>query len=547
MTKQLSLPICVCALVLFAFAGERASAADKPLHQRMDELVDAKTPDFSQIAAPLASDEEFLRRIYLDLTGTIPSAAEARKFLNDKSPNKREKLIDTLLASEKFGYHMADVFDVMLIERRADRLVSQNAWRGYLRASFHKNKPYDELVSEILSADGFEKDSIAPSKFYLARNGEPHQITKDVSRLFLGMNLQCAQCHDHPMVKAYRMDHYYGIYAFYNRGYVFNDRSLKRSVYAEKAIGEVKFESVFNPTVKKSTGPRLPEGKPVDEPKLPKDKLYVKAPSKRQGGVPKFSRRDQISKLLANKENVRFRRAAANRFWALLIGRGIVHPVDFDHPANPPSHPKLLDVLADEFAATKFDIKAFVKQIVLSKTYQRSSQMPKGKKIPADDTFGLAQLRPLSPEQLAWATMQATGLTDVELARLGKKANEKGVRTRLARNVVPFVRTFGGQPGDPADLGFQATLDQTLFMRNGSTIRGWLTPRTGTLTHRLLQLKTNDAIAEELFLSVLTRKPTNAEKQYVAEFLARNGKNRAQAFQEIAWALIASAEFRFNH
>ncbi|MGF1579829.1 MAG: DUF1549 domain-containing protein [Gemmataceae bacterium] len=537
----------LCAtLMLTVFAGS-AFADDKPLYQRIDELIAAKTPDFSQLAAPIATDEEFLRRIYLDLTGTIPSVKEARAFLQDKSPKKREKLIDKLLASAQFGYHMADVFDVLLIERRTDRLVNQGTWNTYLRTSFAKNKPYDQLVSEILAADGFEKNSIAPSKFYLSRNGEPHQITKDVSRLFLGMNLQCAQCHDHPLVKAYRMDHYYGIFAFYNRSYIFNDRSRKRSVYAEKAIGEVSFESVFDPTVKKSTGPRLPDGMPIKEPKLPQDKQYIKAPGKKQAGIPKFSRRDQISKLLASKGNERFRRAAANRFWALLMGRGIVHPVDFDHPENPPSHPELLDLLASEFASMDFDIKSFLKQLTLTKTYQRSSQMPTGKPIPSDSTFALAQLRPLSPEQLAWTTMQATGLTDVEVSRLGKKVTEAAVRARLGRNVGSFVRVFGGQPGDPADLGFQATLDQTLFIRNGPTIRGWLAPRTGTLTSRLLKLKNHDAIAEELFLSILTRRPTAAEKQYVTVFLKRNPSNRSQAFQEMAWALIASAEFRFNH
>lgn len=521
--------------------------AQTPLHRQIDALIEAGIPDFNAKAAPLTSDAEFLRRIYLDLHGTIPNSDDARQFLANPSPNKREKLVDELLADPRFARHMQETFDVLLMERRPDKHVKSPQWHEFLRSSFQANKPYDQLVREILAADGLDDKTAGAAKFYLDRLGEPNDITKDVSRLFLGMNLQCAQCHDHPMVNAYKMKHYFGIYAFFNRSYVVADKAKKRTVFGEKAEGEVTFESVFVPKVVHKTGPQLPGGKAIEEKTFPKGKEYDVKPSKTAAGIPKFSRRDHLAPLLASAENLQFRRTAANRFWTMLMGRGIIHPVDFDHPENPPSHPQLIDLLADEFAEMKFDVKAFIKQIVFSKTYQRSSQMPDGKELPAEDRFAVAQLRPLSPEQLAWATMQATGLTDSQRLSLGKKANEAELHKALSRNIAQFARVFGGQAGDPADLGFQATLDQTLFLRNGNVIRSWLTPRSGSLIFRLNKAKNNDELADELFLSVLTRFPTSEEKADVAEFLKDRESNRQEALQELAWALLASAEFRFNH
>lgn len=519
--------------------------ADVPLHQRIDQEIEAALPGFASKAAPLAGDDEFLRRIFLDLTGMVPSVKQTREFLKDTSPDKRAKLIDKLLASPEYSHHMQHVFDALWMERRKGKNVPDSIWETFLHDSFAKNKPFDELVRDVLSADGSDPKNRGPARFFLDRQGEPHEITKDVSRLFLGMNLHCAQCHDHPIVEAYKQDHYYGLYAFFSRSYLFNDKSKKQTVFAEKADGKVTFQSVFKPKITKETAPRLPGLSPLKEPDFPKGKEYKVAPGKDIAGVPAFSRRAQLGKMLAGLDNAQFKRAAANRFWFLMMGRGLVHPVDYDHPANPPSHPKLLDLLTEEFAAMKFDMKGFIRQIALSKTYQRSSKMPTGKELPPENSFALAEVRPLSPEQLAWSIMQATGMVEAEYSL--PKANEASVYSKLQKNVTPFINIFGGSPGDPADLGFQATLNQTLFLRNGPIIRGWLAPKTGNLTDRLMKLKDGNSIAEELFLSVLTRRPSMEEVKLVQDFLNTNQSDRSAAIQELAWAVIASAEFRFNH
>jgi hypothetical protein len=520
--------------------------AQTPLHLRIDQLLAAGKPDYEKHAAPLASDEEFLRRIFLDLTGTVPSATAARAFLDDTSADKRTKLIDRLLASPEHARHLQHVFDVLLMERRPDKHVPRAQWQDYLRSSFAANKPWDQLAREILSADGTDPKLRPAAKFILDRDSEPNVLTRDIGRLFLGRNLTCAQCHDHPLVDDYKQDHYYGLFAFVNRSFVFVEKN-KQAVVAERAEGEATFQSVFDPAkLTKTAGPRLLDGELVKEPKFDKGKEYEVAPAKDVKPVPKFSRRAQLAPLLASKDNVAFRRNLANRLWALLMGRGLVHPVDLDHANNPPSYPELLNLLADELAAMNFDINAFLRELTLSKTYQRTSELPTGLEELPRDSFAAMRLKPLSPEQLAFSLMQATGLADAERKALGKNLTEPALYARLAGNVGAFVTTFGGAPGQPEDPS-QTTLDQVLFLTNGSLIRGWLAPRAGNLTDRLGQLQEPAAVAEELYLSVLTRRPTKEEQAEIADYLKARAKDRPAALQELVWALIASAEFRFNH
>jgi hypothetical protein len=536
------------ALSLLVLLGMAAVApAQVPLHERLDTLIAAGTPGYAARAAGLASDAEFLRRVYLDLAGTIPTAAEARAFLDDRSPTRRSRLIDRLLASSDYARHFQEAFDVILMERRPDRRVPRAQWQEYLRTSFAANKPWDQLVLEILSADGTDPKVRPAARFLLDREGEPHLLTRDISRLFLGMNLQCAQCHDHPLVEDYKQAHYYGVYAFLNRTSLLAGKD-GRAVLAEKAEGEVSYQSVFDPAkITKTTGPRLPDRPLLKEPKFAKGKEYAESSANGVPTRPRFSRRAQLAVQITDRENVHFRRHSANLFWWLLMGRGLVHPLDFDHSANPPSHPELLTLLADDFAARKYDVRSFLRELVLSKTYQRSGELPaRGKELPPK-SFAVANLKPLSPEQLCWALMQATGLTDAERLALGKGAKEEALRTRLAANLGPFVATFGGQPGQPEGESFQATLDQALFLENGALVRGWLTARPGNLLDRLLHLHNDQAVAEELYLRVLTRRPADEEKQEIAHYLRGRPKDRPAALQELTWALLASAEFRFNH
>jgi hypothetical protein len=540
-----ALPTTLLAVAFLTLASP--VRAQVPLHDRIDSLVAAGTPNFASLAAAQASDAELLRRLELDLTGTIPTAAETRAFLADHSPEKQRQLIDRLLASPEYARHMQEVFDVMLMERRPAARVPQAQWQDYLRASFAANKPWDQLVREILSADGADAKLRPAAHFYLGRQGDPNLLTRDISRLLLGKNLQCAQCHDHPLVEDYKQDHYYGIYAFLNRSFLFTGKD-KQVVFAEKAEGDVTFQSVFDPAkVTKATGPRLLDRPALKEPKFAKGQEYLVAPAKGVRPIPKFSRRALLAGQITDRGDVPFRRNIVNRLWALMMGRGLVQPLDYDHSGNPPANAELLTLLADQFAAMKYDVRAFLRELALTRTYQRSSELPAGIKEVPPETFAVANLKPLTPEQLAWSLMQATGLTDVERRALGKNARETTLHARLAGNVTPFVTTFGSQAGHPEGESFEATLDQALFVDNGALVRGWLAPRPGNLADRLLHLQDGKSLAEELYLSVLTRLPVAEERQEAARYLKGREKDKAAALAEMEWALLASAEFRFNH
>ncbi len=542
MTLRFSLSLCLPCAVLLAALPSAVHAGPPALHQGIDQAILAQAGS-RPLAGP-ADDAEFLRRVMLDLAGVLPSATQARAFLADQDPDKRVKLIDRLLAGPEHARRLADFLDVTLMERRPVKQVPQAQWLEYLRASCATNKPWDVLVREILAADGTDPATRAAARFLLDRDAEPNLLTRDVSRLLLGTNLQCAQCHDHPRIDDYHQAHYYGIFAFFNRTSLFTDPKLKTVVLAEKADGEVTFQSVFDPSkTTKSTGPRLPNALAVKEPTPEKGKEYVVAPANGVRPVPTWSRRAQLGPTLARADNVSFKRNIANRLWALLMGRGLVHPLDMDHSANPPSHPELLTLLADDLADHQFDMRYLLREIALSQAYQRSSAVLTGVKEVDPTVYTVGALKPLTPEQLAWSLMQATGLADAERQALGDKVTDAALIARLGGNVTPIVRAFAGPSGSPEM--FDARLEQALFLSNGPLLRSWLAPRPGNLTDRLARLQ-GDALTDELYLSVFTRLPSAEERKDVADYLASR-PDRPMALREIVWALLASAEFRFNH
>ncbi len=361
----------VFAAVGLCLATEVATAAE-PLHQRIDQIINAAP--FAQVAT-VCSDVEFLRRVSLDLNGITPSAAEVRVFMDDPAPDKRVKLVDRLLASSRFARQMANTFNVLLMERRADGHVPAPEWEKFLYESFLANKPYDQLVREIIASDGTDPATRPAGKFFLERSAEPNLMTRDIGRLFFGRDLQCAQCHNSPIVDDFYQTEYYGILAFVTRSFLFNDVQAKKQFLAEKAEGEASFSSVFTKEAG-STSPRLPNGTFFEDPLLPIGEEYAVKPADTVRPVPKYSRRAKLAEVLTTTNNPQFNRNLANRLWAMMLGRGLVHPLEFDHSDNPPSHPQLLELLTTEIAATKYDIEAFMREIALTQTYQRSIELP---------------------------------------------------------------------------------------------------------------------------------------------------------------------------
>lgn len=398
-----SRPVVALAAMLFAVLPLAEAKAQEPLHQRIDQLVNAAP--LGPIA-PVCSDEEFLRRVCLDLNGMTPTGSEAKAFLDDPAPDKRAKLIEKLLASPRFARHLANTFNVSLMERRADTHIPAVEWDRYLYESFLTNKPYDQLVREIIASDGTDPSKRPAAKFFLERLAEPNLLTRDVGRVFLGRDLQCAQCHDSPLVNDFLQSEYYGLQAFVVRTVLFNDEAAKKQILGEKADGDVAFTSVFT----KETGfsaPRIPAGTFVEDPLLPIGEEYTVKPADKVRPVPKYSRRAKLAEAITATNNAPFNRNLANRLWAMMLGRGIVHPLDLHHSDNTPSHPELLDLLAAEVVATKYDVKSIIRQIALTQTYQRSGELPADWNAPSQQAAALLATLDAKQKEIAAAIDQA--------------------------------------------------------------------------------------------------------------------------------------------
>ena len=367
--------ICTIVLLLVLSPAVLSVQAEEslPLHQRIDQAIAAT---HLGNVANVADDYDFLCRVYLNLAGRNPSVEETRQFVADPEPSKRAATIDTLLRSSEFDNYFTEVLDVMFMERRGSTRVSEDQWKSFLQKAIQEKWSFDRIVQTILSADG-QGDLRGAASFLLEREVESNALTRDISRIFLGRDLQCAQCHDHPNIDDYAQSEYYGISAFVNRSYLFEEGDENKTAYVgEKAEGTTQFSSVFAPDDSSETIPQLLRELTLEaEPRFEGEQAYVISPSKTAAGVPKFSRRVQLARLIAHPANEHFSKNIANRLWAHMMGRGLVHPVDFRHPDNPPSHPALLEMLADEFVKTDFDFRHLLHEIALSNTYQMSVEL----------------------------------------------------------------------------------------------------------------------------------------------------------------------------
>ena len=548
------------AETLEASVSDSADTAT-PLHTRIDQTVAESHPGFADLAGSICTDTEFVRRVSLDLTGCIPAPDVVRSFLADPAPSsdKRTALIDQLLTTPQHARRLQYVFDEMLMERRGGGNVPDAAWKEYLFQSFRDNKAWDQLVREILAADGADEELRAAAKFYLDRNFDVDLVTRDIGRVFLGVDLECAQCHDHPVINDYLQAHYHGLSAFLRRSYLFTDPKSKQKMLGEKADGEVKFTSVFTGE-EGQTDPRVLEMPEIPDPEG-MEEAYVVAPEKTVRGVPKYSRRQRLAEVMISAENTAFRRNIVNRLWALMMGRGLVEPLDMRHAENPPTHPQLLELLGEEFAGQDYNIRYLLREIALSQTYQRTSRTTEETAESARDALAVARLKPLSAEQLARSMLQATGTADrllaAKVAEQIKNDPETGpaqveqaewreeALSAAAKPVVDqFAARFAGLGGQKT--GFDATASQALFLVNGTQLQSWLAPQGENLVARAAAASDPVATADELYLSILSRPPSEEEAAEVGAYIETVG-DPVVAIQEIAWALLSSAEFRFNH
>ena len=420
----------IVLLVLLAAAAGSDAVGGPPLHEQIDEHIE--TAAIGPLS-PICTDEDFVRRIYLDLTGVIPTAEQARAFVTDPRADKRQRLVDQLLASPDFVRHMTVTFDVLLMERKAEKVIKQPEWESYLYQSLAGDKPLDQLVRETIASDGADEKLRPAARFVLDRDAEPNLLTRDVGRLVFGMDLQCCQCHDHPLVDDYFQEDYYGLFAFVHRTSLFTDAKTKLVSLTEKAEGEASFKSVFTGASSDKALPRLPKGLTLlEEPAFGKGEEYQVKPDKTVRGVPKFSRRAALAEKIG--ESREFARNLANRLWAHLFGRGLVHPLDFHHAANPPSHPELLTLLADDLAAGGYKLRPFLRELALSRIYSRSCDAPRAETVNyADVAARVAELR-------REHALHEQSLPPLESALAAAKGAFKAGREDLARARVEIEK-----------------------------------------------------------------------------------------------------------
>ncbi len=387
------------AVALLASFGPAASADDGatlPLETAIDASVESNAVG---PLAPVCSDADFLRRVSIDLVGAIPPVDRVRTFLADTSPDKRARLIDELLAAPAHARHFALLLDGMLLERKAPAADMAAAWREFLMTALAADRPLDQVWGDCLASDGADPATRPAAAFFFVREAEPVQMTRSIGRIFFGRDLQCAQCHDHPNNADIHQADYYGLNAFVARTSLFRAEGDPKPFLGEKADGEVEFTSVFTKEGQKGVRPRVPFGVTLAIEPLPESAdQYTTAPAKNVRGVPVHSRRQALARMLA--DSVEFRRTMANRLWATMNGRGLVHPLDGLDPDNAPTHPDLLALLSDTLRTNGFHLRPLLRGIALSRTYQRSVEPPA---LSADALAGLPslieQLTALRPQQ----------------------------------------------------------------------------------------------------------------------------------------------------
>ncbi len=357
--------------------------AAEPLHAAIDRLLTAPVP---HVVAGPAADGTYLRRLSLDLRGVVPTGEELTEFKADSNPNKRAVWVDRFLADPLHQERMVDWLDKTLMQRRPAAQVDRNAWIKWLRQAVENRVTIDKLATQILTAPWWTNSERPSLRFFLERSGDPHLVTRDLSRVFFGRDMQCNQCHNHPLVNEYLQIDYQGMLAFVVasglvEGVTKDDKGadVKAQMYAERPGADAPFESVFEKGVMLRSGPRLPVSTEIFEAYLePDQRLQADVPAGAFGNLPKppmQSRRALLAEQLTRAQPQWLARNFANRIWALVFGRGLVHPVDMHHADNPPSNPEALDLISRWLLDNQFNHEGLLRELILTEAYGRNAEV----------------------------------------------------------------------------------------------------------------------------------------------------------------------------
>ncbi|MFN8706124.1 MAG: DUF1549 domain-containing protein [Planctomyces sp.] len=479
-------------------------------------------------ASERCDDLTFLRRVSLDICGTMPTEAEVRTFVADTSPDKRDKLVDRLLDSPAYADHFANKWNFVLRNKKAsgEDTPGTMLFHKWLWNSIYDNKPYDKLVREIISATG--DPSINPAVTWYRDVDTVEEQVEDTAQLFLGLRIQCARCHHHPFEK-WSQDDYYGLAAFYNRVGKktipnASDKMRDRRVFHNEGVA-----TASNPRSGKSL---LPTGLGTGTPyQIPADQ----------------DPRVKLADWMSDPKNPFFAKSLVNRYWKHFFNRGIVEPEDDMRATNPPSNPELLDSLAARFIESGFDMKDLIRTICRSSVYQLSS-LPNDYNQNDKQNFSRYYPRRLGAEALYDAFHQVTGSSQ---AFGGMPAGTKALQLADASNGPYFLQVFGQPKGDTAcecERSMDANLAQSLHLLNGKEIQEKIAAESGRAAVLAKDTaRSNEERVAELYRWVFSREPNASEMETAISYLKRNEANPRPAYEDILWALINTKEFQFNH
>jgi hypothetical protein len=469
-------------------------------------------------AAGQCSDEEFVRRVHLDIIGVIPTADKVTAFLNSKEADKRAKLVDELLADPRFGKYLAEMWAIHMVPRDSNnRALKQKPLEDWLADHFNKNTPVDKTVYELITATGeIDKN---PAGTYFVANPTVDKITDNVTKMFLGVQLQCAQCHNHPFTD-WKQTEYWAMAAFFMKTRVNGTPQAAAKKGITLAVSET------NKAPNKKNG--LPESAKI----VPAKFL--------QGETPKIGTvemRPTLAKWMTSADNKFFARAMANRFWYQMFGRGLVNPVDDMHDDNAASHPELLATLTEQLKLNDFDIKYLIRAICNSEAYQRTSATKDEAGEIDLDLYVRREVRVLNPEQLFDSLTTILGANAAKGEGKNKTTAKKGPATPRD-NFITFFRVEEANP-----LEYQNGIPQALRMMNS--------PFTAKSDATALQIigttkEPREAI-ERIYLTALARRPTASELDRLTKYVSRPGSTARTSYGDILWALLNSSEFVLNH
>ncbi len=493
--------------------------------------------------APAAdvTDEAFVRRLYLDVAGRIPTTSEREAFLADERSDRRLVLVDSLLASADHATHMADVFDVLLMGRGSGRKLRQrreHGWRQWLETSFRENRPWNEMAETILLARPADPADDGATWFLYERDNDYQKIAEAIAPAFFGFRIECAQCHDSMTAVEVEQAHYWGLVAFFNRGK--NEMTDRGPRIVESAVGGFSefadIEGTSSPNLLKFLDVDVvDEARPAaDEEQQESDELYQASLRDDEPRRPVFSRRERFVEDVV-RDHPLLAKAMVNRLWAMLLGRGLVHPYDEMDSAHDVAYPHLLDLLADDFRRHGYDIRRTLRAIAASRVYQLTAEKPAGTEDPA--TFAWYLERPLSAEQFT---------RSLQLSLLGT-TDASPQLSAAVREAMPEVLPDQNITG----------IAEPLFLSNGPVLQAVI-QEASEGPHPLASMAAGlsaDEAVQALFLATLGRLPESDELTHVARFLQGDGGESAAAAGAVdrsrlahaAWAIVTSAEFRFNH